>query len=120
MRSTRQYCRQPSFDFVCADLSFISLTLVLPALALFIARDALLLVKPQFELSPPQVGKGGIVGDPSLHALVEAAHPRGLRQQRASRGRTSSTAPSPAATATANSSCTLVPTALAIHTVTNP
>ncbi len=64
--------RQPSFDFVCADLSFISLTLVLPALALFIARDALLLVKPQFELSPPQVGQGGIVDDPSLHALVEA------------------------------------------------
>jgi 23S rRNA (cytidine1920-2'-O)/16S rRNA (cytidine1409-2'-O)-methyltransferase len=64
---------QPTFDFVCADLSFISLALVLPALAPFVARDALLLVKPQFELSSPsQIGKGGIVDDPALHARVEA------------------------------------------------
>lgn len=60
-----------TFDFVCADLSFISLALVLPALAPFIARDALLLVKPQFELTPAQIGKRGIVDDPALHALVE-------------------------------------------------
>jgi 23S rRNA (cytidine1920-2'-O)/16S rRNA (cytidine1409-2'-O)-methyltransferase len=61
-----------SFDFVCADLSFISLALVLPALAPFVARDALLLVKPQFELSPSQIGKGGIVEDPAFFTLVEA------------------------------------------------
>ena len=62
---------QPSFDFVCADLSFISLTLVLPALAP-LAGDFLLLVKPQFELSAAEVGKGGIVADPTLHTRVEA------------------------------------------------
>ncbi len=63
---------RPAFTFVCADLSFISLTLVLPALAPFMTRDALLLVKPQFELhSPAELGKGGIV-DPALHAQVES------------------------------------------------
>lgn len=61
------------FDLVTGDLSFISLTLVLPALAP-LARpggDLLLLVKPQFELQPGQVGKGGIVTDASLYAVVE-------------------------------------------------
>jgi 23S rRNA (cytidine1920-2'-O)/16S rRNA (cytidine1409-2'-O)-methyltransferase len=60
------------FDIVCTDLSFISLTLVLPALAARIERDALLLVKPQFELSPGKIGKGGIVTDPALHAQVRS------------------------------------------------
>ncbi len=59
------------FDFVCADVSFISLTLVLPALAKRIDGQALLLVKPQFELQPGQIGKGGIVSDPTLYPLVE-------------------------------------------------
>ncbi|NKE68086.1 TlyA family RNA methyltransferase [Ramlibacter sp. RBP-2] len=61
------------FDLVTGDLSFISLTLVLPALAP-LARpggDLLLLVKPQFELQPGQVGRGGIVTDASLYAVVE-------------------------------------------------
>lgn len=60
------------FDLVVADLSFISLTLVLPALAPLVAGDALLLVKPQFELQPAQIGKGGLVNDPDAPALVEA------------------------------------------------
>ncbi len=61
------------FDWVVGDLSFISLTLVLPALpALLSAQGQLLmLVKPQFELQPHQIGKGGLVKDPALHALVE-------------------------------------------------
>lgn len=61
------------FDLITGDLSFISLTLVLPALVP-LARpggDLLLLVKPQFELQPGQVGKGGIVTDASLYAVVE-------------------------------------------------
>ena len=64
----------PVFDLVVADLSFISLTLVLPALVPFLAPagDMLLLVKPQFELQPGQVGKGGIVKDPALYAAAEA------------------------------------------------
>lgn len=53
---------------VAADLSFISLTLVLPALAAVATEDArfVLLVKPQFELDAPAVGKGGVVRDPRL------------------------------------------------------
>ena len=55
------------------DLSFISSTLVLPALVPLLkpGGDLLLLVKPQFELQPGQVGKHGIVSDPALYAVVE-------------------------------------------------
>ncbi len=62
------------FDLVVADLSFISLTLVLPALVPFLALggEMLMLVKPQFELQPGQVGKGGIVRDASMYDVVEA------------------------------------------------
>jgi 23S rRNA (cytidine1920-2'-O)/16S rRNA (cytidine1409-2'-O)-methyltransferase len=61
------------FDLVTGDLSFISLTLVLPALVPLLKADGnlLMLVKPQFELQPGQVGKGGIVKDPALYAVVE-------------------------------------------------
>ncbi|MDP9606793.1 UNVERIFIED_ORG: 23S rRNA (cytidine1920-2'-O)/16S rRNA (cytidine1409-2'-O)-methyltransferase [Variovorax paradoxus] len=61
------------FDLIVGDLSFISLTLVLPAVVGFMADDGrlLMLVKPQFELQPGQVGKGGIVRDESLYAVVE-------------------------------------------------
>ncbi|MDD2547315.1 MAG: TlyA family RNA methyltransferase [Burkholderiaceae bacterium] len=63
----------PLFDLVTGDLSFISLTLVLPALVPLLAPAGalLMLVKPQFELQPGQVGKGGIVRDPALYAVVE-------------------------------------------------
>ena len=63
----------PLFDVVTGDLSFISLTLVLPALVPLLSEggDLLMLVKPQFELQPGQVGKGGIVRDASLYAVVE-------------------------------------------------
>lgn len=52
-----------SFDIVTGDLSFISLTLVLPTLRRYLkpAGQLLLLVKPQFELQPEHIGKGGIV-----------------------------------------------------------
>jgi 23S rRNA (cytidine1920-2'-O)/16S rRNA (cytidine1409-2'-O)-methyltransferase len=62
-----------AFDLIVGDLSFISLTLVLPALAPLLKRNGhlLMLVKPQFELQPGQIGKGGIVRDPALFALVE-------------------------------------------------
>lgn len=59
------------FGLIVGDLSFISLTLVLPALAPLLDGDLLMLVKPQFELQPGQVGKGGLVRDPALHAQVE-------------------------------------------------
>jgi 23S rRNA (cytidine1920-2'-O)/16S rRNA (cytidine1409-2'-O)-methyltransferase len=63
----------PRFDLIVGDLSFISQTLVLPAVVQFLTSsgDLLMLVKPQFELQPGQVGKGGIVRDPALYAVVE-------------------------------------------------
>ena len=65
---------------VVGDLSFISQTLVLPAIVPLLkpGGSMLMLVKPQFELQPGQVGKGGIVTDPSMYKIVEervrAAH----------------------------------------------
>ena len=63
----------PVFDFLTGDLSFISLTLVLPAVVRLLKPDGnlLMLVKPQFELQPGQIGKGGIVREPALFAFVE-------------------------------------------------
>jgi 23S rRNA (cytidine1920-2'-O)/16S rRNA (cytidine1409-2'-O)-methyltransferase len=63
----------PEFDVVVGDLSFISQTLVLPAVVPFLKAGGTLLtlVKPQFELQPGQVGKGGIVKDEALYAVVE-------------------------------------------------
>ncbi len=63
----------PLFDFLTGDLSFISLTLVLPAVARLLKADGhlLMLVKPQFELQPGQIGKGGIVREPALFEFVE-------------------------------------------------
>ncbi|MDH4478779.1 MAG: TlyA family RNA methyltransferase [Rhodoferax sp.] len=63
----------PAFDLVVADLSFISQTLVLPAVVPLLKSGGTLLtlVKPQFELQPGQVGKGGIVKDASMYVLVE-------------------------------------------------
>jgi 23S rRNA (cytidine1920-2'-O)/16S rRNA (cytidine1409-2'-O)-methyltransferase len=62
-------CRR--FDLIVADLSFISLTLVVPALAPLAAGELLLLAKPQFELQPADIGKGGVVRDASSYARVE-------------------------------------------------
>ena len=61
------------FDLVVADVSFISLTLVLPAVAPLAKQGAqlLLLVKPQFELQPAQIGKHGLVRDPASYQVVE-------------------------------------------------
>jgi 23S rRNA (cytidine1920-2'-O)/16S rRNA (cytidine1409-2'-O)-methyltransferase len=64
-------------DLVVADLSFISLTKVLPALLGCVAArfDALVMVKPQFEVGRDRVGKGGVVRDPAARraALVGVA-----------------------------------------------
>ena len=61
-----------SFELVVADLSFISLTLVLDALLPLATRDLLLLAKPQFELQPGDIGKHGLVNDPVAHGHVKA------------------------------------------------
>ena len=59
-------------DLVTADLSFISLGLVLPALVRVSREDAryVLLVKPQFEAGKAEVGRNGVVRDPRTHRAV--------------------------------------------------
>jgi 23S rRNA (cytidine1920-2'-O)/16S rRNA (cytidine1409-2'-O)-methyltransferase len=56
-------------DLATCDVSFISVTLILPAVAPLIREGGGLvaLVKPQFEVGRGEVGKGGIVRDPELH-----------------------------------------------------
>lgn len=56
-------------DLVVCDVSFISVTLLIPAL-LPVAKpeaDWIILVKPQFEVGRENVGRGGIIRDPALH-----------------------------------------------------
>ena len=64
-------------DIVVADLSFISLSLVLPALAAVSksSADFLLMVKPQFEVGRERLGAGGVVRDPALRrsAVLDVA-----------------------------------------------
>ena len=66
-------CPTDGFDLIVGDVSFISMTLVLPQLPALLATngDLLLLVKPQFEVGPSNIGKGGIVRDASLYEEVE-------------------------------------------------
>jgi len=72
-------------DLVVADLSFISLSLVLPALAAVSRPDAdfVLMVKPQFEVGREKLGAGGVVRDPALRRaavldVAESAYDVGL------------------------------------------
>ena len=75
-----------------ADVSFISLSLVLPALRGLMSTEglggkdceAIVLVKPQFEVGRQRVGKGGVVRDPAAHIdaitdVIEAAQPLGWK-----------------------------------------
>ncbi len=63
----------PEATFLAMDVSFISATLVLPAVlgAAPGVREAVVLVKPQFEAGREWVGKGGIVRDPAAHVLAQ-------------------------------------------------
>jgi 23S rRNA (cytidine1920-2'-O)/16S rRNA (cytidine1409-2'-O)-methyltransferase len=89
----------PPPEVVVADLSFISLTLVLPALVACAAPDAdfALMVKPQFEVGKGRVGAGGVVRDPAdrvaaVRGVCDAAAGLGLGV----RGVTASPLPGPA------------------------
>jgi len=72
-------------DLAVADVSFIRLALILPALGRLLQsgrREAVLLVKPQFEVGKERVGKGGVVRDPLAHAdaiegVIQAATAEG-------------------------------------------
>ena len=73
-------------ELFVADVSFISLTLILPAVVRLLAPSAevVLLVKPQFESARGEVGRGGIVRDEAVRAravarVVAAAEKLGLR-----------------------------------------
>ncbi len=72
-------------DLVVADLSFISLRLVLPVLAGIVApgADLLLMVKPQFEVGREALGSGGVVREPALReaavvSVAQAAYAAGV------------------------------------------
>jgi len=79
---------EPRPDLLVADLSFISLALVLPGLLALLAdvpqREAVVLIKPQFEARRAEVGKGGVVRDPTvwrrcLLGVAEVAQELGWR-----------------------------------------
>jgi 23S rRNA (cytidine1920-2'-O)/16S rRNA (cytidine1409-2'-O)-methyltransferase len=61
-----------AISFVSIDVSFISLTQILPAVCKWLGEHATIvaLVKPQFEAAREQVGEGGIVTDPAVHEEV--------------------------------------------------
>ena len=61
-----------AFDLAVMDLSFISVRQVLPAVVTVLVpgADVIVLVKPQFEAGRDEVGKGGLVRDPGVHARV--------------------------------------------------
>ncbi len=64
------------FDLIVGDVSFISMTLILPQLPVLLAEqgDLLLLIKPQFEVGPANIGKGGIVRNPACYRELEAKY----------------------------------------------
>jgi 23S rRNA (cytidine1920-2'-O)/16S rRNA (cytidine1409-2'-O)-methyltransferase len=64
---------QELVDICVIDVSFISLTLILPNAVALLKPDGVILalIKPQFELQRSEVGKGGIVRDPGLHQKAQ-------------------------------------------------
>ena len=72
-------------EFGCADVSFISLEKILPALRSLLrtGADAVTLIKPQFEAGRTQVGSGGVVRDPAVHrAVIDRIRAFGEREAR--------------------------------------
>jgi 23S rRNA (cytidine1920-2'-O)/16S rRNA (cytidine1409-2'-O)-methyltransferase len=69
-----RYLQPENFDepieFVSIDVSFISLKLILPAVAGFLSGELVALIKPQFEVGKHDVGKGGIVRDDAKRAAA--------------------------------------------------
>ncbi len=70
-------------DFACIDVSFISLKLILPAVAKLLSGELVALIKPQFEVGRGEVGKGGIVRDDAkreaaVQSVVEFAREIGF------------------------------------------
>lgn len=65
---------EAQFDLITIDVAFISVTKILPAIVPLLRKDGrvVALIKPQFEVGKGEVGKGGIVTDPSQHQRVIA------------------------------------------------
>lgn len=61
------------FDLIVMDVSFISISLIIPKLVELLKPGGFMLslVKPQFEVGPEGLGKGGLVKDPGLYSVVE-------------------------------------------------
>lgn len=86
-------------DVVVSDLSFISLTVVMPALTALCHEegDIVLMIKPQFEVGRGNLGKNGVVRDPDLHAdAVLRVSAAALDQGWGTRGLAASPLPGPA------------------------
>jgi 23S rRNA (cytidine1920-2'-O)/16S rRNA (cytidine1409-2'-O)-methyltransferase len=82
-----RYLQPENFDetieFVSIDVSFISLKLILPAVAGFLRGELVALIKPQFEVGKHEVGKGGIVRDDAkrtaaVESVIEFARGEGF------------------------------------------
>ncbi len=69
-------------DLITCDVSFISVTLILPAAVRILQPDGqmVILIKPQFEVGKGQVGKGGIVREPALHEAACERVRRAVRE----------------------------------------
>jgi 23S rRNA (cytidine1920-2'-O)/16S rRNA (cytidine1409-2'-O)-methyltransferase len=69
-------------DFLSCDVSFISVTLILPAVVSLLqpGGQMVILIKPQFEVGRGQVGKGGIVREPALHRAACERVERAVRE----------------------------------------
>lgn len=69
----KKHCPANGFDFICMDVSFISVKLILPELwpLLKIHGELLILIKPQFELGPNALNEKGIIKNPSLYGELE-------------------------------------------------
>jgi 23S rRNA (cytidine1920-2'-O)/16S rRNA (cytidine1409-2'-O)-methyltransferase len=69
-------------DIIVCDVSFISVTLILPAAVPLLqpAGQMVILIKPQFEAGRGQVGKGGIVRDPAIHQAACERVARAVRE----------------------------------------
>lgn len=69
-------------DFLACDVSFISVTLILPAIVPLLqpAGQMVILIKPQFEAGRGQVGKGGIIRDPAIHQAACRRVERAVRE----------------------------------------
>lgn len=69
----QKYVPHEGFDFICMDVSFISIKLILPQLVDLIkpSGNILILIKPQFELGPDALNEKGVVEDESLYVDLE-------------------------------------------------